>query len=172
MGVLLALVLGLQDAPGAVRTLIVHMRDGSTLPLKSWTLSIEYETWPQGEGPTSATISRKESQSLILGKKEYPLSGVSSVELEYVGKAGEGSSPVRVVTLHARGGEVTKVRFEPPARELLFTGKGKVVVPRSLDLVGETILGTKKDLCLLSYSSLVECGSDPEDQVQSLQFTE
>jgi hypothetical protein len=167
MGMLLVLLLGLQEATEGGRTLIVHMRDGSTVPLKSWALSIEYETWAEGEGPASATILKKASQSFIVGKKEYPLSGFSSIDMDYA-----GSPAVRGLALHGKGGALTRLKVEPPSRELFAAGKGKVVVPRGLDLVGETILGTKKDICLLSYSSFVECGSEPQDQVQSLEFTE
>jgi hypothetical protein len=48
--------------------------------------------------------------------------------------------------------------------------KKLMVVARSLDLRGESLTGTKMDFCLLSYSSLVECGESPEHQVLQIEF--
>ena len=57
-------------------------------------------------------------------------------------------------------------------RSLLIPGVDKklMVVARSLDLRGESLTGTKMDFCLLSYSTLVECGEGPEHQVLQVEF--
>jgi hypothetical protein len=45
-----------------------------------------------------------------------------------------------------------------------------IVQPRSLDVRGETLTGTRRDVCVMSYSPLVECGSAPKDRVVKLEF--
>ncbi|HWX23959.1 MAG TPA: hypothetical protein VN083_02915 [Vicinamibacteria bacterium] len=171
-------VLSLGAAEEGSGGLLVHFKDGSALPLRSWALSVEFSTWPQGESAASATVSRKDSRQLTVGKKEYPLGDLASFEIEYEPppKALQDVRPplARGFVLKGRHGEVTHVRLEAPSRDILLPGKGHglMFAARSLDLVGETIMGTKRSLCLLSYTSLVECGLEPKDQITSLDFSE
>jgi hypothetical protein len=48
--------------------------------------------------------------------------------------------------------------------------KGTTLMARTLDLVGETITGTKKDLCVVSYTAVVECGGNAADRVVKIEF--
>jgi hypothetical protein len=70
------------------------------------------------------------------------------------------------------GGKAVRAKVEPPHRDLLAPGadKATMVMARSLDLRGEGITGTRREVCLLSYSSLVECGGTPADQVVKVEF--
>jgi hypothetical protein len=63
-------------------------------------------------------------------------------------------------------------RIEAPPREALLPGADKklTVTARSLDLRGETLTGTRRELCLLSYSALVECGDDAANRVTRVKF--
>ena len=69
-------------------------------------------------------------------------------------------------------GKATKLKVEPPHRQLMAPDVDKklMVIARSLDLRGESLTGTKMDFCLLSYSTLVECGEGPEHQVMQVEF--
>jgi hypothetical protein len=76
------------------------------------------------------------------------------------------------VTVTTRDGRTVKAKVEPPHRDLLApdAGKSTMVMARSLDLRGEGITGTRREVCLLSFSSLVECGGNPADQVVKVEF--
>ena len=78
---------------------------------------------------------------------------------------------VREIVLTGPGGR-RAYKPEPPARESLVSAsaKGLTVIARSLDLRGETVTGTKKDFCLVSYTATVECGGTPADHVVKIEF--
>src|SRR5262245_35290066 len=62
---------------------IVHMADGSSIPLTQATLSYEYVTWKQGTPQLQAQPQRRDTGSeLWLAKKTYPLQG-RSLEIVY-----------------------------------------------------------------------------------------
>ena len=48
--------------------------------------------------------------------------------------------------------------------------KSANLIVRSVDLRGEGITGTRREVCVLSYSTLVDCGSSPADQVVKVEF--
>jgi hypothetical protein len=60
----------------------------------------------------------------------------------------------------------------PPHRDLLAPGVGKSTLgmARSLDLRGEGLMGTRREVSQPSFSSLVECGGTPGDQVDKVRF--
>jgi hypothetical protein len=64
------------------------------------------------------------------------------------------------------------LKLEAPQRELLVPGgeKNMLFVVRTLDLHGQTLTGTRRELCLVSFTSLVECPDDPALQVARIQF--
>jgi hypothetical protein len=70
------------------------------------------------------------------------------------------------------GGRGQEIEVEPPHRDLLFPGepKGAFVVARSLDLAGLTLTGTRRELCVLSYTSMVRCGVERSGRVVKLEF--
>jgi len=138
----------------------VHLADGSSFPLLGWAFSYEYAAFRQGEPQTPV---RRESRELWVGKRSVAIRGLI---LEI---GGTGS-----LSLVAEGGKATTLRLEPPHRDFLLggkeNGKGLAVLPRSLDLRGQTLGGTKRQLCLLSYSTLVSCGGEEADRVVRVEF--
>ena len=178
---------GAQDAPPpgqaepSIRTALVTFADGNTLPLRNWTLSYDYVAWPRGKSPLSGTQASREAGELWLGKRVVPMEN-AMLAIQYGELRRETlvagrpqsilSSAAREVTVTTPGGKPSTARVEPPHRDLLAPGadKATMVMARSLDLRGEGITGTRREVCLLSYSTLVECGGTPADQVVKVEF--
>jgi hypothetical protein len=169
------------DAPEAApRTALVHFADGNTLPLRNWTLTYEYVTWKKGQSPAAAITAERPADDLWLGRRAVPLAG-ARLEVEYGEIRRETlvdgrpqpvvSSAAREVTVTSPAGRM-KAKVEPPHRDFLVTGAAKDVniLARSLDLQGEGITGTRREVCLISYSTLVDCGATPADQVVKVEF--
>jgi hypothetical protein len=148
---------------------IVHLADGTSVPLGSWTLSYEYLAWPQGTPQAEAAPARREARELWVGKRRLPASAFT-LELEY-GKAGD-AQVVKELELKPAQGKDSELKPEAPHRELLMPGSDKktLLAARSMDLFGQTLTGTRREFCLVSYSVLVQCGSDPADQVVKVEF--
>lgn len=175
-----------QEAPppaesDAGRTALVTFADGNTLPLRNWTLSYDYVTWPRGQSPASGVQAAREARDLWLGKRAVAMAeaqlsiqhGELSRETLVDGRPQSiVSSAARELTVTTTDGKTIKAKIEPPHRDLLAPGTDKttMVMARSLDLRGEGITGSRREVCLLSYSSLVECGGTPADQVVKVQF--
>ena len=165
----------------ALRTALVTFADGNTLPLRNWTLSYDYVTWGRGRSPASGTPAGREAGALWLGKRAVALQhsvltiGHGEVRRETLVDGRPQpivSSSAREVVITAADGKTVKAKVEPPHRDLLVPGadKSTMVMARSLDLRGEGITGTRREVCLLSFSSLVECGGSPADQVVKVEF--
>jgi hypothetical protein len=165
----------------SARTALVTFADGNTLPLRNWTLSYDYISWERGRSPASGVQAGKVADELWLGKRVVPLQGaVLAVEHGEIRRETlvDGrpqpilSSAARGVTVTTADGRTVKAKVEPPHRDLLAPGVGKstLVMARSLDLRGEGIMGSRREVCLLSFSSLVECGGTPGDQVVKVRF--
>jgi hypothetical protein len=159
---------------------IVHLADGSTLPLRAWSLSYEYVAWPAGSSQALGATGRRDTRTLWMARKPVDTAGLV-LELEHSmvprdpGEAGSGPAEiptVRRLRLSWAGGRQQDVKVEPPHRELLLPGAAKniTVMPRSLDLHGHTLTGTRRELCVLSYTSLVECGVERAGRVVKLEF--
>src|SRR5713226_4058226 len=58
------LALASEAAAEGGETILVHFADGSSLPLRSWSLSYEYSAWRRGESPALGTIARKEAKEI------------------------------------------------------------------------------------------------------------
>jgi len=169
-------------APEAtMRTALVTFADGNTLPLRNWTLSYDYVSWGRGRSPASGTPTGREAGHLWLGKRAIALQGaVLTIEHGEVRRETlvDGrpqpivSSAAREVVITTADGKRVKAKVEPPHRDLLApdADKATMVMARSLDLRGEGITGTRREVCLLSFSSLVECGGSPADQVVKVEF--
>jgi hypothetical protein len=71
-----------------------------------------------------------------------------------------------------QGGKKTALKPEAPHRGFLMPegGKGQLYQARSLDFRGSTLTGTRRDFCLLTYSSLVECAATPGNTVVRIEF--
>lgn len=182
MAVLLATSGAAPEVPEpTVPTALVTFADGNTLPLRNWTLSYDYVSWSKGRSPATGTEGVREGDALWLGKRVVPVDkavlaiahGELARETLVDGRPQPiVSSAAREVTVTTADGKATKAKVEPPHRDLLAPSadKSTMVMARSLDLRGEGITGTRREVCLLSYSSLVECGGTPGDQVVKVEF--
>ena len=165
-----------QDKP-----VMVHLADGTSQPLRAWNLVYDFIAWKQGTPQMLAQPTLRKTAELWAGKKVYPLAG-ATVELAYGEFPREieiDGRPQRVLvpvaqklTLNAPSGKKTEMKIEAPHRDLLLPGNDKSmqVLPRSLDLIGETLTGTKRSFCVLSYSALIECAGNPSQQVVKISF--
>jgi hypothetical protein len=159
---------------------VVHLADGSSLPLREWSLSYEYVTWPAGASQATARTARRDARELWLGKRRIDVMGVT-VAIEHrllPNDPGEGGSGPAEIPVAARlrlveaSGRAEEAKPEPPHRELLLPGapKGSSVLARSLDLHGITLTGTRHELCVLSYTVLVQCGVERAGRVVKVEF--
>jgi hypothetical protein len=166
-----------QPGPSAVVTLA----DGTSVPLQPWTFSYEYLAYAKGSSPALAPFARRESNSLWCGKRSLAVAGLGlEIGYETLERQREVNGQpakvtlfvVRELRLTGADGTRSALKLEPPSREALVPGgdKGLVVAPRSLDLQGETLTGTRTRYCLASYTSLVECGADPAHRVTRVDF--
>jgi hypothetical protein len=161
--------------------LIVHMADGSSLPLQSWSLSYEYQAWKQGTAPGFTQPVRRNAALLWVGKKAFPIAG-SGVEIQYRvyerqvevdGQMQKGQGAVVTALVLSVEGKRAELKPEPPAKEFLMPGesaKGLTVQARSLDVRGETLTGTKRDFCVMSYTALVECSAVAANRIVRLEI--
>jgi hypothetical protein len=169
------------DAP-EVGNVVVTLGDGATVPLRNWSLSYEYALYKQGTSPLMAPTSRKESMEVLVGKRSLSTAGQTLtftyqevpralVDAGTVPESDRFKNP-REIVLTGAGGKKESYKVEPPHRDLLEPDppKGMTVMPRTLDLRGETVLGTRKDFCLLSYTAVIECGGSPANAVVKVEF--
>ncbi len=141
----------------------VHLADGTSLLLLSWTFSYEYEIRPRGEAATLGSTARRDAKDLWTGRKTLPL-GSQTIELQYADQTRVVDGQLAKVPI-ARGfvlvsgdGKRNTVKAEPPHQDLLAPeAAGRLVQARAMDLRGQTIGGTRREFCLLSYTALVEC---------------
>lgn len=153
---------------------LVRLGDGSQVLLRSWSLSYEYSVWRRGEAPAQAKTSRRPSRALWSGKRVVFTTGFT-LDIQYDQRrtppGEEARARVLGLVLLAADGKKTALKPEPPHADLLLPGaEGMIVSPRSLDLLGETLAGTRREFCLLSYSPFVQCGAEPAQQVVKVQF--
>ena len=161
--------------------LIVHLADGSSLPLRSWSLSYEYQAWKQGTAPGFTQPMRRTAPALWVGKKAFPIAS-SGVEIQYrvyerqvevEGQVQKGQGAVVTALVLSVDGKRAELKPEAPAKDFLMPGdsaKGLTVQARSLDVLGETLTGTKRSFCVMSYTALVECSAAPADRVVKLEL--
>jgi len=156
--------------------IVVHLADGTNLLLRSWSFTYEYASGRRGEPPTLASTAHREARDLWAGKKAIPLIG-RTLEIRYAqeNQVVEGTLqkvPVaRGFVLVSREGKRESLKADPPHQDLLAPdAAGRLVQARALDLHGETIGGTQREFCLLSYSLLVECPVQADQRVVKIQF--
>jgi hypothetical protein len=161
---LAAAVAARADAPDR-GSILVTLGDGTTVPLRNWSLSYEYALYRQGTSPMGAPTARKEAADLFVGKRALPTAG-QTLTIAYEG------SRVKEITLAGADARKNTFKVEAPARDLLVASveKGQAVMARSLDLTGETVTGARRDFCVLSYTMVVECGVTPADRVVKIEF--
>jgi hypothetical protein len=165
------------DSPADRGTVVVTTEDGSVVPLHSWSLSYEYGLARAGTSPLFAPTARKAAWELYVGKKSYPVAGqvltIAYAETMRSTESDTGVTTVKIKTPKELTLSGSKLKVEAPARELLVESpeKGVTVMARTLDVLGETITGTKKDFCLVSYTAVVECGGTAADRVVKVEFS-
>ena len=170
-------------APAAAQegTVVLHMGDGTSFPLRAWSLSYEYLAWKQGTPQCRVSPTRKETSALWVGKKAYPVKD-ATLELRFTPaqRQREKDGEMQLVTIQVATGLVLvghdgkreEFKLEPPHRDLLIpeADKNTLLAVRSLELSGETLTGTRREFCLVSFTSLVECPSDAPMQVVKAEF--
>jgi len=152
-----------QEELSSVATL--HLADGTSVALVEWKLTYEFTTWRPKEPVSLAKAQVRESASLVLGKKSYPVKA-DSLSLTHV----EGGDTVRVSAMNLK--KVGDLKIEPPAREVIAPDleKGLLYQPRSLDLSGKTLSGIERSFCVTSFSALVECGGTKTTRIVKIDF--
>jgi hypothetical protein len=167
LGACLAVSASAQEATGDSGLVTVHLADGSTLPLRNWSLRYSFVAWAKGTPRALARTTERKASELWVGKKTYPVAGRALV-LER-DKAG---TRVEKLALVGSDGKREEWNAEAPNRDLLLPDGDKktLMIAESLDFSGETLTGTRYSFCLLSYTSLVECGTDPGHRVLRLEF--
>jgi hypothetical protein len=154
----------------------VHLADGTSLLLVSWTFSYEYETRPRGETATLGSTARRDAKDVWAGKKAIPL-GSQELEVQYVDQLREvDGKPAKVpiarsFVLVSGDGKRHSLKAEAPHQDLLVPDAGgQLVQARAMDLRGQTIGGTQREFCLFSYSALVECPAAADQRVLKMKL--
>ena len=151
----------------------VHFADGSQVSLGGWLFSYEFLSGKAGAIPSSSL--RRDTPELRLGTKSFPTKG-TKMEIEYqtVERERDGDNgevvkekvPRAVGIVVTHGGKTTKVRPQAPDRKFLIGDEKSLnVLPRTLELRGETLTGTKREVCLVTFSELADCGAGDENRV-------
>jgi hypothetical protein len=152
-----------QEATGIAT---VHLADGSAVPLRDWTFSYEYTIRDKAATTFQAASESRAAKELWLEKDVHPVAG-NELRLAY-----KKSSPTVERILLGQAGREQKLTPKPPHRDLIAPNadKGLIVQAQSLDLKGETLTGTKRSFCVVSYTALVVCFSEPSQQVVGVTF--
>ena len=143
----------------------LHLADGTSVALVEWKLTYEFATWKSKDPVSSAKPQTRENSMLLLGKKSYPVKG-ETLSLTHV----EADDSVRVTSANLK--KAGDLKIEPPARDLLAPELEKSVFyqPRSLDISGKTLSGIQRSFCVVSFTTLVECGSTRTTRVVRIDF--
>jgi hypothetical protein len=167
-----------EGGPGPV---LVHLADGTSLPLRGWTFNYEYTSRSKEEPVERATTGKRGSNEIWAGKRRIAASGLV-VEVQYEQREREqevDGETKRVTVAVARGlvllgkdGKRTALKPEPPSPDFLHPAseKDRVVQALTLELHGETITGTERDFCLMTYTVLAECSGEPDQRVVRVEF--
>ena len=166
-----------QTGPGV---LVVTLADGTSVPLNGWSFSYEYQAVKAGAQGGFPQAERRNTADLWVGKKVYPMASatldiqyrVYEQQVEVDGQMQKRAGAVVTGLTVTAAGKRNEGKLEPPDKELLMPegSKGLLVQPRSLDVHGETLTGTKRDFCVLSYSPLVECNAEASGRVVKLEL--
>jgi len=179
MSALLALFTAILAAPadapaaGSPAVATVHFADGSQVSLIGWLFSYEFLSGKAGALPSNSL--RRDVPELRLGGKSWPPRGVK-IEIEYQmvererddenGEVVKEKVPRAVGLSITQDGKTSKVRPQAPDRKFLIGDEKSLnVLPRTLDLRGETMTGTKREVCVVSFSELADCGAGDENRV-------
>ena len=134
--------------------------DGSTVPLHNWSLSYEYGLAKAGTSPLFAPTARKAAWELYVGKKAYPIAGQTlTIAYSETMRSTESDTGVRTekvktpreLTLAGADGSKATSRWRRPRASCWWSRwrRASTVMARTLDVLGETVTGTKKDFCVV-----------------------
>lgn len=149
----------------------VHLADGSSVPLTGWSLGYDHLVWAKGTPQHLAGSKVARSDQLWVDKDTYPLAG-TTLELEYETPKGSRAPRVKQMFLVDASGKKKKLKPDAPHKDLMAPGAGGdlLFLARTLDLAGQTLTGTPRTFCLITYTSLVECATTPDSQVKRVDF--
>ena len=152
-----------QEELSSVATL--HLADGTSVAMVEWKLTYEFVSWRSKEPISTAKPQVRENALLILGKKTWPVKG-ETLSIKHV----EADDTVRVVSMNLK--KAGDLKVENPAREVVAPDleKDRIYQPRSLDISGKTLSGLDRSFCVISFSTLVECGGTKTTRVVKIDF--
>jgi hypothetical protein len=152
-----------QEELSSVATL--QFADGSSVAMVEWKLTYEFVSWRSKEPVSKAKPQVRENPLLILGKKTYPVKG-DTLTFKHV----EAEETYRVASVSLK--KTGELKIEQPARDVLVPDldKDRIYQPRSLDISGKTLSGIQRSFCLISFSTLVECGGTRTTRVARIDF--
>ena len=152
-----------QEELSSVATL--QLADGTSVAMVQWKLTYEFVSWRSKEPISTAKPQVRENPLLILGKKTWPVKG-DTLSIKHV----EADDSVRVVSMNLK--KAGELKVENPAREAVAPDldKDRIYQPRSLDISGKTLSGLDRSFCLVSFSTLVECGGTKTTRVVKVDF--
>lgn len=155
-----ASVASAQDGP-----VTVHLANGDALPLQEAKLTYEYQMWAKDTSRVLAPFKNLETTAVVLGKDRYPVAG-TQISFDH----SQGRVRLQITQADGKTKEIKK--FKTPARKVLLPDldKNTMVQIRSLDIRGQTLTGTRRSFCLISFTSMVECATEAEHQVVRIEF--
>jgi len=143
----------------------VHLANGDALLLQEAQLTYEYQMWAKDTPRVLAPFKYLESNAIVLEKKRYPVAG-ADVTFDH------SQGRVRLEITQADGKKKQIKKVKTPERKVLLPDLDKniMVQIRSLDIKGQTLTGTRRSFCLISFTSMVECATEAEHQVVRIEF--
>lgn len=164
---ILALGLVTVAATGHAQTgrITVHLANGDALPLQETKLTYEYQVWAKDSPRVLAPFKQRDTPAIVIGKNRYPVQG-TTVAFDH----SQGRVRLKITQKDAKPKEIKKLKA--PERKVLLPDidKNMMVQIRSLDIVGQTLTGSRRTFCLISFTSMVECATEPEHQVVRIEF--
>ena len=153
-------VAGAQSGP-----VTVHLANGDALPLRETRLAYEYQMWAKDTPRVLAPFKYYQTAAIVLGKDRYPVAG-TRVSFDH----SQGRVRLEITQANGKKKEIKKVKA--PERKVLLPhlDKNIMVQIRSLDIKGQTLTGTRRSFCLISFTSMVECSTEAEHRVVRIEF--
>lgn len=161
----LGLIAGASTADSQEGRVTVHLANGDALPLQGAKLTYEYQVWAKDSPRVLAPFKRWETPAIVIGKDRYPVAG-TSVTFDH----SQGRVRLQISQTDGKQKEIKKLKT--PERKVLLPDldKDMMVQVRSLDIAGQTLTGSRRTFCLVTFTSMVECGSGPEHRVVRIEF--
>ena len=165
----LILAMGLAALAATARSqgglVTVHLANGDALPLRETKLTYEYQIWAKDTPRVLSRTKKRESPAIVIGKHRYPVAG-TAVVFDH----SQGRVRLEITQPNGKKKEIKKIKVPDRKALLPDVDKNMMVQIRSLDITGQTLTGTRRSFCLISFTSMVECSSDAEHQVVRIEF--